>query len=102
MLGERGTYGSRLPNLFFQDLIRSLLVKNPLKRLGMGLKGMEELKAHPWFKGFNWQALKTGQMPAPYVPRILNPEDTHNFHKARAWSAPLRRRYPLVPPRPSC
>lgn len=66
-----------------QDLIRSLLVKNPLKRLGMGLKGMEELRAHPWFKGFNWQALKAGTMPAPYVPRILNPEDTHNFHKVR-------------------
>ncbi|PSC75784.1 phototropin [Micractinium conductrix] len=36
-----------------KDLILSLLVKDPLQRLGTQAGG-DEVKQHPWFTGFNW------------------------------------------------
>ena len=33
------------------DVIKKLLVKDPVKRLGSGRRGAEDIMAHPWFKG---------------------------------------------------
>ena len=37
------------------------------ERLGFK-KGVSDIQAHPWFKGFNWTALHTKTMKAPWVP----------------------------------
>lgn len=29
-----------------------------------------DVKMHPWFKGFDWQAFENQTMPAPYVPKV--------------------------------
>ena len=52
-----------------RDLIRRLLVRVPAKRLGCGPGGAVELKAHPWFRGLDWDALAARRLRAPYVPQ---------------------------------
>lgn len=37
-----------------EDLIKKLLVKDPMKRLGAKGRDAEELKEHPWFKTVDW------------------------------------------------
>ena len=48
------------------DFINKCLLKDPKKRIG-NRKGVQLLKKHSWFKGFNWEALKTGDMVSPYL-----------------------------------
>lgn len=38
-----------------KNLLIALLDRNPQKRLGSGKEDAGEIKAHPWFKGINWQ-----------------------------------------------
>jgi len=37
-----------------QDLLKWLLCKDPLKRLGSGKSDAEEIKSHPWFSHLDW------------------------------------------------
>ncbi|CAK9256039.1 unnamed protein product [Sphagnum jensenii] len=53
-----------------KDLIRGLLVKNPMKRLG-SLRGAGEIKSHSFFEGVNWALIRCTvppQIPKPYKP----------------------------------
>jgi serine/threonine protein kinase len=47
------------------DLINKLVVKEPEKRLGMNpeLKGIDGLKEHPIFNGFDWKQFTGGPSP---------------------------------------
>lgn len=56
------------------DLIRRL-VTDPHKRLGNN--GVEEIKAHPFFAGVNWDEIRN--RPSPFVPEIKSEVDTSNF-----------------------
>lgn len=49
-----------------QDLIRKLLVKNPMKRLGC-TRGSCEIKRHQFFKGTNWALIRSSK--PPIVPK---------------------------------
>ena len=35
----------------------------------LGFNGIQELKEHPWFENFNWDALYNKKMTAPFIPR---------------------------------
>ncbi|KAJ6817495.1 serine/threonine-protein kinase 38-like [Iris pallida] len=59
-----------------KDLISRLLC-NVERRLGT--KGADEIKAHPWFKGVQWDALY--QMEAAFIPEVTGELDTQNFEK---------------------
>ncbi|CAN4122676.1 unnamed protein product [Withania somnifera] len=59
-----------------KDLICHLLC-DVESRLGTG--GVEEIKAHPWFKGVNWDMLY--EMEAAYKPVVTGELDTQNFEK---------------------
>ncbi|KAL6198530.1 hypothetical protein ACLB2K_028319 [Fragaria x ananassa] len=59
-----------------KDLICKLLC-NVEQRLGT--KGAYEIKAHPWFKGLQWDRLY--QMEAAFIPEVNNELDTQNFEK---------------------
>jgi len=39
--------------------------------------GAEAIKAHPWFRGIDWDHIH--RCPAPYRPELTNPEDTRHF-----------------------
>ncbi|KAH7522081.1 hypothetical protein FEM48_Zijuj07G0099900 [Ziziphus jujuba var. spinosa] len=59
-----------------KDLISRLLC-NVEQRLGT--KGADEIKAHPWFKGIDWDKLY--QMKAAFIPEVNDELDTQNFEK---------------------
>ncbi|GLT76903.1 hypothetical protein SLA2020_485370 [Shorea laevis] len=59
-----------------KDLIKKLLC-NVEQRLGT--KGADEIKAHLWFKGVEWDKLY--QMKAAFIPEVNDELDTQNFEK---------------------
>ncbi|VVA16098.1 PREDICTED: serine/threonine-kinase [Prunus dulcis] len=59
-----------------KDLISKLLC-NVDQRLGT--KGADEIKAHSWFKGIEWDKLY--QMKAAFIPEVNDELDTQNFEK---------------------
>nr|GEW87429.1 serine/threonine-protein kinase tricorner-like [Tanacetum cinerariifolium] len=59
-----------------KDLISKLLC-NVNQRLGS--KGADEIKAHPWFRGIDWD--KIYQMEAAFIPEVNDELDTQNFEK---------------------
>ncbi|KAL9264347.1 Serine/threonine-protein kinase CBK1-like protein [Drosera capensis] len=59
-----------------KDLICKLLCNVDLR---LGTKGADEIKAHPWFKGVEWDKLY--QMKAAFIPEVNDELDTQNFEK---------------------
>ncbi|KAA8548824.1 hypothetical protein F0562_000508 [Nyssa sinensis] len=59
-----------------KDLISKLLC-NVDQRLGT--KGSDEIKAHPWFIGIEWDKLY--QIKAAFIPEVNDELDTQNFEK---------------------
>lgn len=53
-----------------KDLIEKLLDRNPQKRLGSGDNDANELVSHPFFEGFDWDALIKKEIPADFIPEI--------------------------------
>ena len=51
------------------------MVSQPESRLGV--HGVEEIKKHPFFKGIDWNNIRT--MKAPFIPELKNDYDTHYF-----------------------
>ena len=49
-----------------KDFMQRLLRKNPQERMS----NFDEIKRHPWFEGFDWNALQAKTMPAPVMPNI--------------------------------
>ena len=45
-----------------------MIQRKPTNRLG--LNGPEEVKEHPWFKGFEWEELESKRMPTPFKPNM--------------------------------
>ena len=61
------------------SLIRKLLRIRPSERLGYQKNGIQDIRDHKWFNGFNWQSLQKLRMPAPIVPTVRSEIDTRNF-----------------------
>ena len=57
------------------DLINKLIEFSD-KRLGKN--GAEEIKAHPFFKGIDWENIRSTMKP-PFIPEIQNDYDTKYF-----------------------
>ena len=51
------------------------MVSQPESRLGV--HGVEEIKKHPFFKGIDWNNIRS--MKAPFIPELKNDYDTHYF-----------------------
>mmetsp|Transcript_53452 Transcript_53452/g.148100 ORF Transcript_53452/g.148100 Transcript_53452/m.148100 type:complete len:805 (-) Transcript_53452:96-2510(-) len=61
------------------DLVKEILKTEPSERLPMRHGGVNNLKAHPWFKGFNWDGLVNRSFAPPYLPSVKNSTDLRNF-----------------------
>ncbi|KAL5558851.1 hypothetical protein UlMin_035062 [Ulmus minor] len=59
-----------------KDLICHLLCNVETR---LGTRGVEELKAHPWFRCIQWDRLY--EMEAAYKPTVTGDLDTQNFEK---------------------
>ena len=53
----------------FQTLIYDFLNVKVPERLG-SKGGLAQIKAHPFFAGYDWEALETGRMEAPIKPNV--------------------------------
>jgi serine/threonine protein kinase len=62
-----------------QDLIRGLLEVDTAKRLGCAAQGPDEIKAHPWFYGIEWDKVYDHRYQAPLLPFVEDPLDTKNY-----------------------
>lgn len=52
----------------FMDFVNKLLDQNPNSRLGCF--GMPEVKAHPFFKGFDWLKVTFKSIKPPFTPYV--------------------------------
>ncbi|KAK4873539.1 hypothetical protein RN001_015568 [Aquatica leii] len=62
-----------------QSLIKKLCRDLPSERLGYQRGGIQDIKKHKWFQGFDWDGLRDRSLPAPIVKPIRSPCDTSNF-----------------------
>jgi hypothetical protein len=72
-----------LPREPFKSLIPALLDPNPLARLPMNPeKGVDGLREHEYFAkaAFKFDSLRDGNMTAPYIPTVKDPEEAKNFN----------------------
>ncbi|XP_066223047.1 serine/threonine-protein kinase N3 isoform X1 [Saccopteryx leptura] len=61
------------------ELIQKLLQKCPERRLGAGEQDAEEIKAQPFFRTTNWQALLARAVQPPFAPTLCGPTDLRYF-----------------------
>lgn len=62
-----------------KDLLSKLLEKDPKNRIGTE-GGVDEIMAHEWFEGFDFDKLLDKQLDAPFIPKLSdNLEDVSNF-----------------------
>ncbi|GLJ43920.1 hypothetical protein SUGI_0915610 [Cryptomeria japonica] len=73
------------PSMAAKDLIRSLLVKDPTKRLG-STRGATEIKQHAFFHGVNWALIRCSippHIPSPFsVPTCSSPPSEKNSNSS--------------------
>jgi hypothetical protein len=62
-----------------RDLISKLLTADLSRRLGNLKGGGRDIRMHPWFKGFDWEALLQRTMPAPIQINPRSEDDTSMF-----------------------
>jgi serine/threonine-protein kinase Psk1 len=63
-----------------KDLLTRLLRKDPNKRLGAGgLKDLQTLKKHRFFRKIDWKKLEAREVEPPIQPMITDPELAENF-----------------------
>ena len=74
------TFPSRFPRNAY-SIIRKLCRDNPAERLGNQKEGVNDIKYHRWFSGFNWAGLSLQTVTPPIVPVINDPSDLSNFDK---------------------
>ncbi|KAL0485153.1 RAC serine/threonine-protein kinase [Acrasis kona] len=55
-----------------QDIIKKFLQRDDKLRLGMGPNGLSNIKSHPYWGEFNWEALIEKRIKAPLVPEITD------------------------------
>ena len=58
-----------------KDLISQLLTLSPSDRLGS--RGVDEIKAHPFFESIDWETLHLSQ--TKFLPTLEDPTDTKYF-----------------------
>ncbi|EFJ49629.1 hypothetical protein VOLCADRAFT_104207 [Volvox carteri f. nagariensis] len=89
-----------------KDLLRRLLVRQPKWRLGCGGGGAEEIRAHPFFAGFDWDAYEERKMAPPYpiqavsLPHEQEAESVACFFGFYGSSVPEQVPKPAAPGKP--
>lgn len=53
-----------------KSLLRKMLMKDPLKRLGNLKNKAKDIKEHRWYKSIDWNLILNRKVKAPYIPKI--------------------------------
>jgi len=61
------------------ELIKALLKNDPGERIAMKTGGVQNVKDHNFFSGFEWAKMKKLELPPPYVPVVKSKKDLANF-----------------------
>ncbi|ROT66698.1 cGMP-dependent protein kinase, isozyme 1 [Penaeus vannamei] len=61
------------------SLIKRLCREAPAERLGYQRAGIQDIKKHKWFQGFDWDGLRARVLQPPIIPKIKGPADAGNF-----------------------
>ncbi|KAI8330627.1 kinase-like domain-containing protein [Chlamydoabsidia padenii] len=61
------------------SICQRLLTRDPAHRLGAGPDDAAEIKAHPFFRGVNWEDMLAKRVPPPFYPTVNGRLDTSNF-----------------------
>jgi serine/threonine protein kinase len=64
-----------------KDLIKRLLRKDKMKRLGNLKNGAKDVKGHKWFKGVDWKILESRTIPAPIPVQVKSKGDSRYYEK---------------------
>ncbi|XP_042042791.1 serine/threonine-protein kinase AtPK1/AtPK6-like [Salvia splendens] len=67
------------------SLLRGLLQKDPLNRLGRGTRGAEEIKSNKWFSTINWKKIEEREIKPKFKPDVSGQDCTENFDEC--WTA---------------
>jgi len=59
-----------------RDLIERLICHHSQR---LGVHGVEEIEAHPFFAGIDWKNLRSQK--APFIPELSSPTDTRYFEE---------------------
>lgn len=62
-------------------LIKALCRPTPSQRLGNLKGGVQDIRNHRWFKGFDWERLRAYKYPSQFVPKLKGNTDTSRFDK---------------------
>jgi serine/threonine-protein kinase Psk1 len=62
-----------------KDLLTRLLRKEPRKRLGVGIRDIEIMKKHRFFRRIDWKKLEKRELEPPIKPIVTDPELAENF-----------------------
>ena len=65
--------------VFAKDLLKSLLERNPKKRIGYGPNGTEDIMNHPFFEPIDWERLEKKEIKPPYVPKTRKIDDLRHI-----------------------
>jgi CRP-like cAMP-binding protein len=74
------------------ELIKALLKTDPADRLPVRPGGIDNLKAHKWYEGFDWPTMKNNLVDPPYKPIVKSRKDLANF-SARKEDMPPQVQY---------
>ncbi|KXJ74903.1 hypothetical protein RP20_CCG012738 [Aedes albopictus] len=61
------------------SLIKRLCRDIPTERLGYQRGGIQDIKKHKWFQGFDWEGLANQTLKSPLQPKLKGPLDMSNF-----------------------
>ncbi|KAE8753220.1 hypothetical protein FOCC_FOCC000143 [Frankliniella occidentalis] len=62
-------------------LIRSLCKAVPAERLGYQRAGLQDVRRHKWFQGFDWEGLVHQTLQPPIVPKVNNKTKSVDYVK---------------------
>merc|ERR1712072_1402778 len=57
-------------------IIRKFCRENPTERLGYQKDGINDIKKHRWYQGFDWEGLEARTLTPPIIPKS-NPPTIH-------------------------